>query len=195
MPRQARYRKVEYPPLNKGFVPIGKKTKSDEVVFLLVEEYEAVRLLDNEYMNQVDAAKRMEVSRPTLTRIYDSARKKLAQALVNSLRIEIVGGQVEFEHEWFRCMKCNTVFQVHDLQEKQECPNCKSSDLLHINDDLRKQPKRSHNYHRRNHKDNNNGFCVCEQCGKRISHKPGHPCRKMDCPDCDTSMTREGERC
>jgi predicted DNA-binding protein (UPF0251 family) len=195
MPRQARYRKVEYPPLNKGFVPIAKRTKADEVVYLLLEEYEAIRLVDNEYMNQVDAAKRMEVSRPTLTRIYDSARKKIAQALVGSLRIEIVGGQVEFEHEWFRCLKCNTVFQVADIVENQECPHCNSTNLLHINDDLRNQPRRQHNYHQRNRSINTTGFCVCTQCGKRISHKPGHPCRKTTCPDCDIFMKREGENC
>jgi len=196
MPRPARYRKVEYPPLNKGFTPIGKKTKADELILLLLEEYEAIRLVDYEYLNQVDAAKRMEVSRPTLTRIYDSARKKIAKALVSSLRIEIVGGQVEFEDEWFRCIKCSTVFQVHDLQEDQACPHCNSEQLVHINNELKNQPVRSHSYHQREQgRGGESGFCLCPNCGKRISHKAGNPCRKTTCPKCEIKMQREGKNC
>jgi len=190
MARPARYRKVEYPPVNKGFAPIGKRTKSDEFIQLLVEEYEAVRLLDYEYMNQVDAAKKMEVSRPTLTRIYDSARKKIAQALVNSLRIEIVGGQVEYDDDWLRCEKCNTVFQVADASVDQSCPHCESKNLLHINTEMHRRPK--HNYHKRGDRLGNSGFCVCPKCGKRISHKAGKPCRQTNCPDCNVNMCREG---
>jgi len=192
MARPARYRKVEYPPVNRGFAPIGKRTKNNEVVHLLVEEYEAVRLLDYEYMNQVDAAKKMEVSRPTLTRIYDSARKKIAQALVNSLRIEIIGGQVEYEDEWLRCEKCNAVFQVVDANLEQSCPHCESRDLLHINNEMRTHMPPKHNYHKRGNHQGNSGFCVCPDCGKRISHKPGKPCRQTDCPDCNVNMCREG---
>ena len=191
MPRPTRYRKVEYPPLLRGFKPIGLHMDNDEIVYLLLEEYEALRLVDFEYLNQVDAAKRMDVSRPTLTRIYDSARKKLARALVKSLRIEITGGNVEFDDEWFRCIKCDAVFQVDDMEAKRECPYCKSEELLHLNDEIRKQPRRRHNYHQRNAHKEQSGFCVCPQCGKRISHKPGHPCRKISCPDCEINLKRE----
>jgi predicted DNA-binding protein (UPF0251 family) len=195
MSRPARYRKIEFPPLIKGFKPIGMHSHSDEVVVILIEEYEALRLLDFEYLNQEEAAKRMSVSRPTLTRIYNSARKKLAKALVNSLRIEIAGGSVEFEDEWFRCHKCHTVFQVHDLEQEHACPHCKSTDLQHVNDEVRNQPKRRHNYHQRHSQEGASGFCVCPQCGKRISHKPGKPCRKTNCPDCEVSMQRDGVDC
>ena len=192
MPRPTRYRKVEYPPLLRGFEPIGVHRDNDEIVNLLIEEYEALRLVDYEYLNQVDAAKKMDVSRPTLTRIYDSARKKLARALVKSLRIEITGGNVEFDDEWFRCLKCDAIFQVHNMDNNQACPHCKSEELLHLNDEIRNQPRRRHNYHQRNAHDDQSGFCVCPKCGKRISHKPGHPCRKISCTDCDISMKREG---
>lgn len=195
MSRPTRYRKIEYPPLIKGFNPIGVHGHSDDIVVILLEEYEAMRLLDHEYLNQVDAAKRMGVSRPTLTRIYDSARKKLAKALVNSLRIEISGGSVEFDDEWFRCLKCHTVFQVHDLTTEKTCPHCKSKDLLHINAEVRNQPRQRHNYHQRHNDEGSSGYCVCPQCGNRISHKPGKPCRKTNCPDCEVSMQREGNNC
>ena len=195
MSRPARYRKIEYPPLTRGFRPIGVHANDGEAIMLLLEEYEAIRLMDFEYLNQVEAAERMNVSRPTLTRIYDSARKKLAKALVQSLRIEVSGGNVEFDDDWFRCVKCSTVFQVHDVEGKQECPHCKSNDLMHINDEVKNHPKRRHNFHQRHENTNKSGFCVCPQCGKRISHKPGKPCRKVSCTDCNISLQREGQNC
>ena len=195
MSRPTRYRRIEFPPLIKGFTPIGVHAKKDEVIVILLEEYEALRLMDYEYLNQVEAAQRMNVSRPTLTRIYDSARKKLASALVNSLRIEIAGGSVEFEDDWFRCLKCQTVFQVHIVEQEHLCPHCKSTDLQHVNDEIRNQPKRRHNYHQREQEKESSGFCLCPQCGKRVSHKPGKPCRKTVCSDCDVSMIREGRNC
>jgi len=194
MARPARYRKIQYPPLTRGLRPIANEINESETLILLLEEYEAIRLMDYEYLNQEEAAKRMNVSRPTLSRIYDSARKKLAKALVQSVRIEVFGGNVEFEHDWFRCDKCHTVFQVHDIEGKLECPQCKSKNLLHINDEVKKHPKRRRNYYQR-HAMSSSGFCVCPQCGKRVSHRHGNPCRNVICTDCSISMQREGKDC
>ena len=179
----------------KGFNPIGVHANRKEEINLLLEEYEAIRLMDFEHLNQVEAAKRMDVSRPTFTRIYDSARKKLAMALVNSLRIVVTGGKVEFDDEWFRCLDCDTVFQVQNPEKDQSCPHCQSSKLIHVNDEIRNQPRRKHNYHRRNINQNQSGFCVCPQCGNRISHKPGKPCREVSCNNCSSKMNREGSNC
>jgi len=46
------------------------------------DEYETIRLLDYEGLMQEEAAERMNVSRPTLTRIYENARKTMAKAFV-----------------------------------------------------------------------------------------------------------------
>jgi hypothetical protein len=35
------------------------------------------------------------------------------------------------------------------------------------------------------------GYCVCPNCGLKISHTPGQPCTKQICPDCSTKMVRE----
>jgi len=182
-----------------GGVKGGKKLKAvipggASTALLTADEVEKASL-DYEYMNQEEAAKRMNVSRPTLTRIYDSARKKIASALVNSLRIEIAGGSVEFDDEWLRCLKCQTVFMVHDLTDDHKCPHCESTDLQHVNDEVRSHPKRRHSFHQRHLDKGHNGFCICPKCGKRVSHKPGKPCRKTNCPDCEISMRREGENC
>jgi hypothetical protein len=35
------------------------------------------------------------------------------------------------------------------------------------------------------------GYCVCPNCGERVSHKLGTPCYAMSCPKCGTKMARE----
>ena len=45
----------------------------------------------------------MGVSRPTLSRIYTSARQKIAQALVRGVAIMIEGGVAYTDSEWFHC--------------------------------------------------------------------------------------------
>jgi predicted DNA-binding protein (UPF0251 family) len=58
--------------------------KSNEVI-LRLEEYEAIRLLDYQNLTQEQAAVHMDVSRPTLTRIYEEARNKVATAFVEGV--------------------------------------------------------------------------------------------------------------
>jgi predicted DNA-binding protein (UPF0251 family) len=61
-------------------------------VRLSLDEFEALRLADLEELKQADAAKLMRVSRPTFSRIVASARKKVADGLVNIKAIRIEGG-------------------------------------------------------------------------------------------------------
>ena len=61
-------------------------------VTLTVDEFEAMRLKDKLGLDQIDAAKKMDVSQPTFHRILESARKKIAEALINGKAIKIEGG-------------------------------------------------------------------------------------------------------
>jgi len=61
-------------------------------VYLTLDEFEAVRLACLEGLKQVDAAKRLKISRPTFSRIISSAHKKIADGLVNIKAIRIEGG-------------------------------------------------------------------------------------------------------
>ena len=75
-----------------GFTPQG--CAADGTVELTYDEYEVIRLLDHMQMTQEQCAQRMGISRPTVTRIYDEARRKMADMLVNVRELTISGGDV-----------------------------------------------------------------------------------------------------
>jgi len=64
-----------------------------------LDELEALRLADLEGLYQEQAAEKMGVSRPTFARILESARKKVAEALVKGKGLVIGGGPVKVEPE------------------------------------------------------------------------------------------------
>ena len=63
-----------------------------EEVILHVDEFEAVRLKDLGGFEQSECAKKMKISQPTFNRLIVSARKKIADAIVNGKAIKIEGG-------------------------------------------------------------------------------------------------------
>lgn len=129
MPRPKRIRKMTNPPHFKGFRPIGLP-EEDSPVVINYEEYEAIRLCDFELMGQVEASKLMEVSRPTFTRIYESARRKVAQAFVGGKTIVFEGGKVYFNSDWYSCNTCGCWFN-HTAKETEikNCSLCGSTDI------------------------------------------------------------------
>ncbi|NLV50603.1 MAG: DUF134 domain-containing protein [Clostridiales bacterium] len=94
MPRPARYRRIEKRPVYRSFSP--DDISAAESVRMTVDEFEALRLLDNEGLTQEACAAKMNISRTTVTAIYDSARKKVADVLVNGKRLLVTGGCCEF---------------------------------------------------------------------------------------------------
>ena len=134
MPRPKQERKISNPPLMQGFKPFGIPRRMLSQVSLLYDEYEAIRLLDYEGMNQDQAAVQMNVSRPTLTRIYENARKTIAQALVEGKMIMIEGGNVQFDRAWYRCRRCYKL--IGGLENHVHCKDCKTfsdDELIPIN--------------------------------------------------------------
>lgn len=95
-----------------------------------LDEYEAIRLLDYEGLSQLEAAGYMEVSRPTLTRIYERARKKIATAMTEAREIIIEGGRVVFNGEWYACRNCSSTFNVIDDMVPLVCPLCECADIF-----------------------------------------------------------------
>jgi len=90
MPRPVRCRKIEHIPVYRSFSPDDVTVPAS--IQMTVDEYEAVRLLDSEGLSQEACAGRMNVSRTTVTAIYASARKKIADAIVHGKRLLIAGG-------------------------------------------------------------------------------------------------------
>ena len=95
MPRPVRCRRIGQLPVYRSFSP--DDTAATETVLMTVDEFEAFRLLDHEGLTQEACASRMNIARTTVTAIYDSARKKIADALVNGKRLLISGGHFEYE--------------------------------------------------------------------------------------------------
>jgi len=67
----------------------------------------------------------MGVSRPTFTRVYSSARKKIARAFVEAAPIKIEGGNASLSTRWFHCSGCGVDFNVEPYNEHR-CPLCGS---------------------------------------------------------------------
>jgi len=91
MPRPMKFRKVRGFPIVDRFIPHGVR-KSEELILTIVE-FEALKLKDLENLSQIEAAKKMNISQPTFNRILSSARKKVADAIVNGKAIKIKGGK------------------------------------------------------------------------------------------------------
>ncbi len=89
MVRPKKERCVELDPLAVYFKPRAIPLSRLNEIELLHEELEAIRLRDLLALKQEEAARRMKVSRPTFTRIYRSARKKIADFLVNAKALKI----------------------------------------------------------------------------------------------------------
>ena len=191
MPRPKRFRRMHQPPFLKVFKPFGIRAEVNELVNLLFEEFESIKLADYENLSQEEAAKRMNVSRPTFTRIYESARKKIAKAFTESLSIIIEGGNVDFEDNWYKCNDCQSTFRKPKISKiLTKCPVCNSSNIEHINESLRAAKSRENFVVGTRKK--SMGYCVCPKCNTRIEHKAGVPCRNLICEKCGVSMTREG---
>lgn len=90
MSRPQKCRRVCAEPRFSQFAPQGVQGR--ETIILSTDEYEVFRLVDYENKTHEECAKQMDISRTTVTEIYDSARKKIAKFLVNGLSLKISGG-------------------------------------------------------------------------------------------------------
>ncbi len=119
----------------QGFKPFGIAFCDTEHIVLQFEEYEAVKSVIYDDLPQELAADQMEVSRPTLTRIYNSALKKIAQAFVEGKSILIEGGDFEFEKDWYKCKRCfKLIMGMENHTKCCDCPSSNGEKLVNLNE-------------------------------------------------------------
>jgi predicted DNA-binding protein (UPF0251 family) len=89
MPRPCIRRRIRGRPNSSYFKPAGIRKIELEETQLTLPEFEAIRLIDFEQIEQQNAAKQMQISQPTLSRILKSAHKKISDAIINGKAIKI----------------------------------------------------------------------------------------------------------
>lgn len=129
MARHKQNRVIQQPPKVKGFNPMGFYSTKSESIQLSLEEYESIRLIDYENLSQEQASTYMKISRPTLTRIYEAARKKLGTAIVEANQILIEGGNYIFKENWYECNTCQSKFNNPLDTVIKCCVLCKSNKI------------------------------------------------------------------
>lgn len=126
MPRPRKWRKVCCKPKINQFGPIGQRLCENNIVTMTVEEYETIRLIDFENMTQEECSEQMSVARTTVQRIYNDARKKLANTLVNGNFLVIEGGDYRLCDE--NDEKCGRCCRRHYNNQVEQCINNKMED-------------------------------------------------------------------
>ena len=126
MPRPLKWRQVCALPNNNKFGPLDVAFDANQYIKMSVDEYETIRLIDLEGLDQEQCAQQMKVARTTVQGIYADARKKIADAIVNGKRIFISGGNVSVCKNYGEECKiggCNCHYHRHcyrDVTDKKE---------------------------------------------------------------------------
>ena len=108
MPRPRKCRRVCCLPRNLEFVPVNGGEEGDAII-MAVDEYETIRLIDRNGLSQEECGTYMQIARTTVQQIYTSARRKLADVLVDGRPLRIQGGDYQLcegEEEFCGCGGC-----------------------------------------------------------------------------------------
>ena len=124
-------RMISGPPGCFLFKPAGIPAADLSEVVLELDEWEAIRLADFEGLYHKQASERMNVSRQTFGRILTSARKKVAQALIEGKVLSVEGRGMEMPPKrTFRCYDCRHVWELPcGSGPPSVCPSCQSSNF------------------------------------------------------------------
>lgn len=94
-PRPKKPRKCRCRAPGTAFKPVGSPMTALKKIRMEEDELEVIRLCDLSGLSQEEAGRRLGVSRGTAQRLVKSARRKVAQALVegNALVFEVKGAR------------------------------------------------------------------------------------------------------
>ena len=174
MPRPRLFRRVRFQPGITYFKPAGVRLAELEEVVLTFGEFEALRLCDEQGIDQKEAAKKMKLSQPTLHRTLLSARKKVADAVVNGKSIRIEGGSYKMVAP--RRGVGRGVGRGQGMGQGRGLRRGIGSGTGRGRmGGTAAGPV---------------GECKCPACGNRVPHKIGVPCVQRKCPKCGGMMAR-----
>lgn len=113
MARPRKHRRICSVPNQKQ---LNSFKKGENTVDITIDEFETVRLIDYVGLTQQECAKQMQVARSTITAIYDSARYKISDSLINHKSLNVEGGDFELcPNSKHCCGQCG----------KNRCGRCK----------------------------------------------------------------------
>ncbi len=95
MSRPRKWRKVCCLPGSARYGPLDAPDNEENFVTMSIDEYETIRLIDLEGFTQEECAVQMHIARTTVQGIYNDARRKLAESLVNGKVLRIEGGDYQ----------------------------------------------------------------------------------------------------
>jgi predicted DNA-binding protein (UPF0251 family) len=125
MGRPKKCRWVETEPGVTFFKPRGIPLRSLEQMVITVDELEAMRLADFLEMTQEEVAQKMQVSRPTVTRMLARAHRAVAEALVTGKAICIEGGDYRLGQQ---CGSCGQGAALGSGEARLDCCTCPGMD-------------------------------------------------------------------
>jgi predicted DNA-binding protein (UPF0251 family) len=144
--RPTRWRRVDFLPEVTYFKPAGVPLAALQEVQLSVEEAEAIRLKDVEELEQEEGAQRMNISRTTFARVLNSARQKMADALLNGKAIKIEGGNFQPTRQRFACRRGHqweVPFEEMIKEPPELCPTCNSAEITALRPGRRGRGRRN----------------------------------------------------
>ena len=164
MPRPRLKRRIKWKCGFTHLTPTGPGIIHLEETCLTYSELEAIRLKDFQGLDQAEASKEMEISQPTFHRLILSARKRIADALVNNKIIKIEGGSYKMVEPIERGLGQGRGFGRG--RGRGFGPGLGQGV-------------------------GPGGYCICPKCGHKEKKVIGKPCTEMKCKKCGTLMVRE----
>ena len=155
-------RTIRFFPEITYFKPAGIPLRELSEVVLALDEVEAIRLAELDDLEQIEAAKKMKISRITFMRILHSAHKKIAECLIYGKALRINGGEIMAYQS--RLGKA-------------------------LSEEFKSNPKRTWGKNvGRGQGMGGSETCICPKCKKEITHQRGLPCIQQECPECKVSL-------
>jgi predicted DNA-binding protein (UPF0251 family) len=124
-----RKRMVNRPPEYTNYKPSGIPRKYLKSIELALDEFEAIRLADYEKLDHAQAAEKMNISRPTFSRLIEKARGKVSIALIEGKELLITGGNIDFINNIHHCLDCGETIQQPFGEIIEDCPDCGSQNI------------------------------------------------------------------